>query len=43
MFENLHNQIKLRTNSFEKVVVMKNYIEFLIEEDKNSLLAHSKK
>jgi hypothetical protein len=41
MFENLYNQVKVMPNSFDKLVVMKNYIEFLIEDDKNSLLAYS--
>ncbi len=42
MFEKLHNRVSGFANSFEKVIIFRNYAEFLLEKDKNSILANSK-
>jgi len=42
MFEKLQTHVNSLPNSFEKVVILKNYSDFLLEKDKNTILAISK-
>lgn len=42
MFQKLQNHADILPNSFEKIVISRNYADFLLENDKNSILANSK-
>jgi len=42
MFQKLQNHVDPLTNCFEKIVISRNYADFLFENDKNSILANSK-
>ena len=42
MYEKLMEHVQLLPSSYEKTLIIRNYCEFLLEQDKNSILANSK-